>query len=178
MFVALFISCYYPKVSVTKTEREQIILPDKSKLLFINTTGQIDTVSIFVHKKRGFESNFALWWNRKLDETDTVNSKRHFGKTFIASSKYSKNKTKESSVGLFLRVNYRKSTNDEGIILSIDEFKESYVLNNELADTLIFHNKNAFTLSCQNKCVQRLIYSRKKGIIHLEQSDGAIWKLH
>lgn len=173
----VFTGCYYPKVTVLKEEKAQIVYSQKSRLVYSNQMGRVDTVSVYTNRKRGFESNFDFWWYRKISETDTLSSKRKFGKTFFISSIHQKNKPRDASIDLFLRINYRKSESNEGVVLSIDEFKESYVLKNQVADTLIFTKEVAHPTACQNKCVKKLLYSRKKGIVQLEQSDGAIWEL-
>ena len=180
LFSFLLFSCYYPKVAISKEEKETLVYPAKSKLLFSNKKGETDTVKIYVESRRGFKPNLDFWWDKKVQKTDMESKTRRFGKTFITYPNFENNKQKTSNINLSLRLDYTKNEKDNGIVLSIEQFRESYTLNKVLSDSLIFQNKisyNPKTCSENSYCVSRVIYHRKKGIVLVEKGNGEIWTL-
>jgi hypothetical protein len=180
LFSFLSVSCYYPKVNISKEEKETLVYPAKSNLLFSNKKGQIDTLKIYVESRRGFEPNLDFWWDKKIQKTDIKSAKRRFGKTFITYPNFENNKQKTSNINLSLRLNYTKNEKDNGIVLNIDQFRESYTLNKVLSDSLIFQDKisyNPKTCPENDYCVVRVIYHKKNGIVVVEKGNGEIWSL-
>ncbi|MCL9807638.1 hypothetical protein NAT51_19100 [Flavobacterium amniphilum] len=175
----LVISCYYPKVKVSKHEKESIVYPAKSKLIFTNTKGETDTVKIYAESHRRFEPNFDFWWGQEVVKSDTRN-KRQFGITFVTHPNFETNQKKHATINLSLRLKYIKSENDNGIVVTIDEFRESYTIDQMHNDSLVFKDRvtyNPKTCPENDYCIKKVIYHKKKGIILVEKGSGEIWTL-
>lgn len=146
--------------------------------MFSNSKGEVDTVEIYVESRRRFEPNLDFWWARKISKTDTSSTKRKFGKTFITYPNFEHNQQKKANINLALRIDYLKSEYDDGIILRIDQFKESYNLNKVTNDSLVFERKVSYNpKSCpeNNYCVLKVIYHKMKGIVFVQKGNGEIW---
>jgi len=155
-----------------------------SKLLFISSSGKIDSVFYRKGYPQGFEPNFDFWWNRKIYRIDTISTKRSFGKMFTFYSDYYNEERKKyinSNINVSFSIYYRKDENDNGLILSVDNFKEKFNLNQyKKNDTLIFKTKNYPNnlKDCNDpECLKIIKYIKEKGIVFLEKGNGEKWKL-
>ncbi|MCF8297904.1 MAG: hypothetical protein K9J13_10200 [Saprospiraceae bacterium] len=173
LITTLLTSCYYPRVTVSRHKKKNILYKNHEAITFVNEDGNIDKI-ILQKFSSGYEPNFDFWWRTKFLNSDTVSKKRDYFKRLVSFPNCNNNKIKVP-----IDILYSKREQDDYITLEFDGFKEHYLLDNYLSDTLVFQNKTNYNdKTCQNNehCLKRIIYHKTKGIIMLEIGNGYVWR--
>ncbi len=173
-------SCLYKKVIITKEERNNIIYKNKQLYLYESNIGNIDTLIIFKNYPNGYEPNFDFWFRKKVVKSDTISTRRDFGKRFSTYPNYEMNKLKNQNINLSVDILYMKTEFDNELKLTIYPFNEEFSLTGKNGKQYIFENnasKNLETCKTNSYCVNKIIYQEGKGIVFIEKGSGEIWKL-
>ncbi len=174
VIISFSTGCFYPKVTLDKSERKLISYDKRKNETFQSNTGLTDTVYYTkIGYRRGFEPNFDFWWSTHI--SDSKRTKRGFYYSVSATSNFPKNKYTQKNLNLYLNIRLKKVDNLDSLRLSIDDFHDEFIiLKNFVADTLIFSHPKSND-NCKH-CLRRVTWTSKEGIITIEKKDGTIWR--
>lgn len=168
-------SCSYPKVLISKEEKNYIQIKNRQQFIFLSDKGIKDTLLIYKNYPFGYEPNFDFWWNKRISQNDTITSKRDFGKKFSTYANYENNSSKIQNMNLSVDIFYTKNEFDETMILSIEPFKEKYILKNDGTEQYVFENNDCSETN--SYCVNKIVFELKRGIVYVEKGNGDKWNL-
>jgi hypothetical protein len=176
-FVTLLAGCFYPKVHVDKDKRRLISYDKKKPIVFYSNSGLYDTVRFYnIGYKKGYEPNFDCWWGTKLADRGNTKPIRGYYYSVSAISNFPKNKYSNAHLNLSLHLRLIKQDNSKELTLTIEEFEEKYIINDSIADTLIF-SKPVNPEKCNVwNCFKRVVWTGEQGIVVIEKNDGTIWR--
>jgi hypothetical protein len=165
----LFTACVYPKVSLTKDEKNRILYQKKKTSVTFQNQGNRSAISFLrMGSRNGFERNFDFWWSRRVH--DNQSRKRGFYHSVWLSAGSPNEEHGNSDLYIsFQRINFVKKSDDDSLTLSIEGFSPAYVLNLNTPDTLVFFQKQS---QCRF-CVSEITWEKSKGIIQLKKSE--VW---
>lgn len=160
--------------SIKITKQEKALLPYKNmeKAIFISESGSRD--SILIDATRDPNEPLDTYLYQKLILKTGGSNKRYYTKmitlkTFNENFSYDRSRIYPSTYTIF----YSKFPGEDSMWVTIDGFDQTYVLANTKSDTLIFTDSGCTKI---NLCVNKILYHKKYGIIHIESSRD-LWKL-
>jgi len=172
--------CYYPKVKMTRSDRK-LIAYDKQRrpVVFCSEAGVCDTMTFqYTFTRRGFKRNFDQWWDIHISHTKRKGSRRGFYYSVAGTSNFPVNKYTDKNLNLFhVQLNLVKTEDDSDLVLSMDGFKENYLMNEKTkSDTLIFSDRISEGTCPSGQCLRKAFWLADYGLISLEKYDGSVWK--
>ena len=173
ILILIACSCIYPKVHLSKDEKELLHYKSGKSMSFFRSNIELDTVYFRNSGYRnGFVPNFDFWWDKKV-WADT-SSRRGLYLSINASSNFPYGKYKERDLNLYLIIRFLKREDSEALQLSIDGFDEVYSLNQNTIDTLVFHRTPDGFCSA---CVAKVVWQKNLGLVEIEKKDGVNWRI-
>jgi hypothetical protein len=164
--------CFYRKVHLTRTEKELIPYWTRKSYSIFKNENILDTVHFY---KSGYkyEPNFDHWWSKKISGDTSANRGLYY--SVIASSNFPHNLYSDKHLHLIqLRISFTKKSDKDTLRLSIEDFSQTYDLNETTSDTLIFQRPESRPCHI---CVTKILWTTDRGIVQIKKNDGTVWSI-
>ncbi len=167
-------SCY-PRVSLTKAEKQLIPLKGRcSEVRMESDGGVVDTVR-FERCDRRYEAHFDVFWEKHMVPRERGRSRGYYG-CYSDFTNFPRNAYSEINLNVGLTVYFTKRDNLDSLSLSIDGFTEEYELNASTQDTLIFDDHERPPDRKNGKGIDRIVWHSRDGLLAIQKLDGTMWR--